>query len=74
MQTTVEAIYSGGVLRPIDALEGIEENQRVSIVVTPLGAQNPLAGWSGGLSDADAIDMIRLIDAEFEKVDPDEWK
>jgi predicted DNA-binding antitoxin AbrB/MazE fold protein len=74
MQTTIEAIYVGGVLRPVEALRGIEENQRVTITVTASAAPNPLAGWVGGLSDEDARGMIRTIDAEFEKVNSDEWK
>ena len=74
MQTTVEAIYSGGLLRPLAAIEGIAENQRVTVTVTAPAAPNPLAGWTGGLSDQDAEEMIRTIDAEFEKVNPDEWK
>lgn len=74
MQTTVEAIYSGGVLRPIEALRGIQENQRVVVTVSTPVAGSPLAGWVGDLSDNDAADMIRVIDSEFEKVDPNEWK
>jgi len=33
-----------------------------------------LAGWKGGMSDEDAKEMISIIEAEFEKVDPNEWK
>ena len=73
-QTTIEAVYSGGVLRPIEKLEGLEENQRVVITVTATPGARPLEGWSGGLSDEDAREMIGIIDAEFEKVDPNEWK
>ena len=74
MQTTVEAIYSGGVLRPVEALRGIHENQRVVLTITAPAEGSPLAGWIGDLSDEDASQMIRTIDSEFEKVDPNEWK
>ena len=74
MQTTVEAIYSGGVLRPVGALRGIQENQRVVVTVTAPADGSPLAGWVGDLSDEDAADMIHTIESDFEKVNPDEWK
>ena len=59
---------------PMSELEGIEENQRVLVTVTAAPAPSPLAGWTGGLSDEDAREISRAIDAEFEKVDPDAWK
>jgi len=74
MQRTIEAVYTQGVLRPVETLQGLAENQRVMVTVTPAAAPNPLAGWHGGMSDEDAREMIAIIDAEFEKVNPDDWK
>ena len=74
MQKTLEAIYSGGVFRPVEALQGFEENQRVIVTVTAPAKGNPLDGWIGGMSDEDANNMIDAINSEFERVDPDEWK
>jgi len=71
---TIEAIYSGGVLRPVSTLDGLKENQRVLVTVTDTPEDGPLAGWKGGMSDEDAKEMISIIEAEFEKVDPNEWK
>ena len=74
MQRTVEAIFSDGVLRPVEALDGLAENQRVLVTITPSPGTDPLAGWSGGLSDEDARQMIQTIESEFENVDPNDWK
>ena len=73
-QTTIEAVYAGGVLHPVEKLEGLEENQRVIVTVTPTAGTRPLAGWTGDMPDEDAREMISIIEAEFEKVDPNEWK
>ena len=73
-QKTIEAVYSGGVLRPVAKLEGFKENQRVIVTVTPTAGASPLAGWIGDMPDEDAREMIDIIEAEFEKVDPHEWK
>lgn len=74
MQRTIEAIYSNGVLRPLAPVDFLDENGRVTLTVTVPDGERPLAGWVGGLSDADAKEMLRVIDAEFEQVNPDEWK
>jgi predicted DNA-binding antitoxin AbrB/MazE fold protein len=74
MQKTLEAIYTGGVLRPVETLQGLRENQRVVVTVTAPTEQNPFADWVGGMPDEDAARMIQVIDAEFESVDPNEWK
>jgi len=72
MTKTVQAIFSKGVLKPIQPLEGIEENRQVQVTVVMSEPGKPLAGWRGGLSDEDAAEMIRVIGQEFESVDQTE--
>lgn len=74
MTRKIQAIYSNGVLRPVQPLLGIEENRQVSVTVTDQVVGHPLAGWHGGLTDQDAAEMIRVIDQEFESVDEDAWR
>ncbi|HUB26715.1 MAG TPA: antitoxin family protein [Tepidisphaeraceae bacterium] len=74
MTQTVEAIYRGGVFKPVQPIEGIEENSRVTVTVAPAAAGHPLAGWKGGLSDAEAVEMTRAIESEFERIDENEWR
>jgi predicted DNA-binding antitoxin AbrB/MazE fold protein len=68
MAQTVEAIYEDGVLRPIQPLEGVAEHSRVRVTVeAPEAALHPLADCVGILPDADADEIRRIIDEEFER-------
>lgn len=74
MTKTIDAIYEGGVLRPLESLEGIAEHAQVRVtleIVTPEG--NGLYDCIGILPDEDAADMRRIVESEFEKVNLDEW-
>ena len=74
VERTIEAIFADGVLRPLAPIDFLDENHRVTLTVTVPHRRRPLDGWVGGLSDADAEAMRRVIDAEFEQVNPDDWK
>jgi predicted DNA-binding antitoxin AbrB/MazE fold protein len=74
MQRTIEAVYANGVLRPLSPVDFLDENRQVTVTVTVPEGTRPLAGWVGGLSDADAEEMRRVIRDEFERVDPNDWK
>jgi predicted DNA-binding antitoxin AbrB/MazE fold protein len=75
MAQTVEAIYEGGILRPVRPLEGIAEHSRVKITVeVTQKATHPLADCLGILPDEDAEEMRRIIEDEFEQVNPNEWR
>jgi predicted DNA-binding antitoxin AbrB/MazE fold protein len=74
MEKTIEAIYEGGVLRPIEPLDWLDDHKRVTVTVRAPDGARPLEGWSGGLTDADAQAMRQAIEAECEQVNPDEWK
>ena len=71
---TVEAIYENGVLRPLKALEGFAEPCKVKITIqceetTP----HSLLRFAGILSDAEAAELRRLIEDEFERIDLNAW-
>jgi predicted DNA-binding antitoxin AbrB/MazE fold protein len=74
MVKTIQAIFENGVLRPIEPLDGLEDNRLVKVTVETEDRAPPLEGWSGGLDDQDAATMRRVIEEEFEQVNPDEWK
>jgi predicted DNA-binding antitoxin AbrB/MazE fold protein len=74
MVKRLDAIYENGVFRPLEPVEGLQNNHRVTVTVETPDAARPLDGWRGGLSDEDAATMRRVIEEEFEQVNPDEWK
>jgi predicted DNA-binding antitoxin AbrB/MazE fold protein len=78
MTRTIEAIYENGVLRPLEPIEGIAEHERLRLTLDQPSAtsagEHPLSRFVGTLSDADAREILRIIDDEFEKVDPNAWK
>lgn len=74
MTRTINAIYEGGVLRPLESLEGIADHARVKLTVESVDpAGNGLADCVGTLSDEDAAEMRRIVDGEFEQVNASEW-
>ena len=75
MAETVDAIYEDGVLRLSRPLKGVVEHARVKVPVeTPQGVRHPVADCFGILPDEDAAEMRRIIEAEFERVNPSEWR
>lgn len=71
---TVEAIYENGVLRPLQALEGLVEPCKVKITIERgEAAPHPFLRFAGILSDDEAAELRRIIEAEFERIDPNAW-
>jgi len=71
---TIEAIYKKGALHPVKPLVGLEENARVCVTVEPSSKRpHALERFAGILSAQEANDMLRLIEEEFERVEPDAW-
>jgi len=74
MTQTVEAVYKKGALHPLQPLQGLPENARVRITVEAEPATaHPLERFAGSLSAEEADEMLRLVEEEFEQVDPDAW-
>ena len=64
----------GGVLRPLESLEGIAEHAHLKLTVEsvepPPGA---LADCIGILPDEDAAEMRQIVQNEFEQINLREW-
>jgi hypothetical protein len=72
---TIHAIYRNGLLNPIGSIEGIMDDTEVEITISPLkGAVHPLLRFAGILSAEDADSMLKVVEDEFEKVNPNDWK
>lgn len=75
MTRTIEAIYENGLLRPLQQIEGIAEHSRVRLRLEDAYEKlHPLADCFGLMSDEDAAEMTRIIESEFERVNPDDWR
>ncbi|MBC6424806.1 MAG: antitoxin family protein [Hormoscilla sp. SP12CHS1] len=84
---TIEAIYEGGVLRPLQTLSGLSEGGKVKItIVQPARSTaddngtagagdrpHPLLKFAGTIDDAEAAELQRIIADEFGKIDYNEW-
>lgn len=73
MTKTIDAVYAGGVLRPLEPLTGLHENDRVRLTVespAPASIQDVV----GIMPDDDAAEMMRIINDEFGRIDPEDWK
>ena len=74
MSKTLEAIYEDGVFRPVNPIKGFKKRQKVAITVEkPPKKKHPLEGLCGILPDEDAIEILKIIEDEFEKVNINEW-
>ena len=75
MTRKINAIYEGGVLRPLQPLDDIAENAHVKLTVEydPAPSGNGLADCIGTLPDEDAAEMCQIVESEFEQVNLSEW-
>jgi predicted DNA-binding antitoxin AbrB/MazE fold protein len=75
MTRRLEAIFENGVLRPVTPLEGVAESSRVTVSLEmPDSNNHALSGCIGIMPAEDAEEMMRIIEEEFEQVDPRDWQ
>ena len=75
MTHKVEAVYENGVLRPLHALTGIAEHSLVRLTVETMASPSDgIRECIGSMSDEDATELSEIIDREFERVNPSEWR
>ena len=74
MKETLEAVYEDGVFKPLSTPAGIREHRRVTLTVTETIAPGTLADLHGVISPEDAAEMREIVEREFERVDPRDWK
>jgi predicted DNA-binding antitoxin AbrB/MazE fold protein len=74
MRETIDAIYERGVLRPLKPVPWLTENDSVRITIVTEDGHRSLAACVGILPDEDADEMKKIVAAEFEEINSDEWK
>ncbi|GAN32665.1 MAG: DUF104 domain-containing protein [Candidatus Brocadia sp. AMX2] len=75
MTKTIQAVFEHGVLRPLEPIEGIRENTEVEITIAFKQKEvSPILRFAGILSEEEANRMLKVVEEEFERVNPDEWK
>ncbi len=70
MQETIEAVNENGVLRPLKPLAWLAEHHTVTLTVVENLPRSPFTDWVGKISEEDASTMMKVIEDEFEKVNP----
>ena len=74
MLQVIEAIYENGVLRPLEPLTGFPEHSKLKITIEAEEIKpHPLLQFAGILSDEEATELTRIIETEFEEIDPNAW-
>ena len=73
MTKTIHAIYEHGILRPLEPIEGIRENTEVEVSISVKEkVLSPILRFAGILSEEEANKMLRIVEEEFERVNPDD--
>jgi len=72
MNRSVQAVYRKGKLHLLKPIKGLKENATVRVTISSL-EEHPLERFAGVLSAEEADEMLRLIEAEFEQVEPHAW-
>ncbi len=74
MSQIVDAIYENRVFRVLGSPHGIPDGARVRVTIeSVLTEASPLADVIGTLPKENADEMRRIIEHEFEQIDPREW-
>lgn len=76
---TIRAVFENGVFRPREPVE-LPPGSQVKITLQeepetkPERLRDRFPDSIGTLSETDALELQRIIDDEFRRVNPDEWK
>jgi len=74
MKETLLAVFENGVFRPLKRPQGLPEGCEVTLTVTVDEGSSSLADFAGRISSDDAQEMRKVIEREFERVDPGQWQ
>ena len=74
VKETLKAVFENGVFRPLRRPEGLADRSEVTLTVTVDKRPSSLADFAGRISSEDAQEMREVIEREFERVDPREWR
>jgi predicted DNA-binding antitoxin AbrB/MazE fold protein len=72
MDLQFDAIYENGVLRPLQPLN-LADRAKVTVTIELPTPKPPINGCFGTITPESAAEMQRIVDEEFEKVDPRDW-
>ncbi len=72
MRRTIEVVYEDNVLKPLTPIEGLQEHERVVVILCPRTAKEGLRKLAGTLTHEEAEAMQKLMDEEFERIEG-EW-
>jgi predicted DNA-binding antitoxin AbrB/MazE fold protein len=71
---TLKAVLENGVFRPLKPPKRLAERREVTLTVTVEDGPSSLEDFGGRTSSDDAQEMREVIEREFERVDPREWR
>ena len=72
MSRMLEVIYEDNVLKPLTPIEGLQEHERVVVILCPHTGKEGLRKLAGTLTHEEADAMRKVINEEFEKIEG-EW-
>ena len=74
MKETLRAVFEYGVFRPLERPKGIAERREVTLTVSAEDGPSSVGDLAGRISADDGQEMREIIEREFERVHPSEWK
>ena len=72
MTNPIDTIYENNVLKPIKPIKGLNEHDKVTVILCPHPNKKVLKKISGTLTEDEAMSMQKIIDEEFENIEG-EW-
>lgn len=72
MTRTLEVVYEDEVLKPLVPVEGVQEHERLRVILCPRPDRSGLRKLVGTLTHEEAEEMMKVIDAEFGRIEG-EW-
>lgn len=67
MTKVIEVIYENNVFKPLGRVEGIKEHERMVAIFSRSPVKKGLRNLAGTITHAEAREMQKCIDGEFEK-------
>ncbi len=69
MTRKIEAVFEDNVLKPLSPLEGLQEHEKVTVILCPRAEKRGLRRLVGTLSHEEAQALQKIIDDEFERIE-----
>jgi len=71
MLQPIEVIYEDNVLKPVTPIKGLQEHEKVFVILYSPPPKSDLRDLVGTLTKEEAEKMQKLIDEEFGKIEGD---